>query len=265
MTWIEALILGIVQGLTEFLPVSSSGHLEIATVLLQVESEENLLFAVIVHAATALATIVVFKNDLWDLIKGLFRFEWNESWQFSLKIILSMIPVGVVGVFYEDQITALFTGNLLLVGCMLLVTAALLFFTHFKKSNTRPVSWLDAIIIGIAQAIAILPGISRSGSTIATALILGVDKEKATRFSFLMVLIPILGASLLKLKDYAEAPSEFEGLSLSAMIFGFSAAFVAGYIACKWMLGIVRKGKLTYFAIYCLIVGLIAIVSYLWI
>mgnify|MGYP000085457717 CR=1 FL=1 len=264
MSWIEALILGIIQGLTEFLPVSSSGHLELGSVLLGVQSEENLLFAVIVHAATALSTIIVFRNDIADILKGLISFKWNESWKFAVKIIISMIPVGIVGVFFEDQISALFTGNLILVGCMLLFTAALLFFTHFKKDNDKPVGFMHSFIIGVAQAIAVLPGISRSGSTIATALLLGVEKSKAARFSFLMVLVPILGASMLKLKDYFEAPTQYAGLSATSMIVGFLASFLSGYVACKWMIGIVKKGKLTYFAVYCLIVGLIAIGSYLW-
>ncbi len=269
MTWLEALILGIIQGLTEFLPVSSSGHLEIGSVLLGVASSENLLFAVLVHAATALSTIVVFRRDIADLIKGLIKglieWRWNDSWEFGVKIVISMIPVGIVGVFFEEQITALFTSNLYLVGTMLLVTSALLFFTYFKKDNTKEVGKVAAFIIGIAQAIAILPGISRSGSTIATALILGVEKSRATRFSFLMVLIPILGASALKMKDYLEEPAAYGGLSALSMIVGFLAAFVSGYIACQWMVGIVRKGKLTYFAVYCLIVGLIAILSQIWI
>lgn len=265
MSWIEALILGIIQGLTEFLPVSSSGHLEIGSVLLDVKSEENLLFAVLVHAATALSTIVVFRNDIGQVLGGMMKFEWNDSWSFAFKIALSMIPVGIVGVFFEEEVSSFFTGNLLLVGSMLLITSALLFFTHFKKSNDKPVGFFEATIIGLAQAIAILPGISRSGSTIATALILGVDKSKATQFSFLMVLIPILGASALKMKDYFEAPELYGGLSVSSMVVGFLAAFIAGYLACKWMVGIVRKGKLTYFAAYCLVVGIVAIVSQIWI
>lgn len=265
MTWIEALLLGIIQGLTEFLPVSSSGHLEIGTVLLGVESTENLLFAVILHAATALSTIVVFRKDIAEILKGLLDFSWNESWQFAVKIIISMIPVGIVGIFFEDQVTSFFTGNLLLVGSMLLVTSTLLFFTYFKKDGDQEVSTFKAFIIGLAQALAILPGISRSGATIAIALLLGVEKNRATRFSFLMVLIPILGASLLKFKDYLEAPPAAEsGISGVSITIGFIAAFVSGYIACKWMIGIVRKGKLTYFAIYCLLVGLIAISSQLW-
>ncbi len=264
MTWIEALILGLIQGLTEFLPVSSSGHLEIGSVLLGVKSEENLLFAIVVHAATAMSTIVVFRKDIVEIFTGLLEFKWNESWQFAIKIIISMIPVGVVGVFFEDQISSFFTGNLLLVGSMLLVTAGLLYFSHLKKSSTRPVSYLDAAIIGVAQAVAILPGISRSGSTIATALLLGVERSKAARFSFLMVLIPILGASALKMKDYISAPADVESISPFILLIGFFAAFSAGYIACKWMIEIVKKGKLSYFALYCLVIGLIAIVSELW-
>lgn len=265
MTWIEALILGVIQGLTEFLPVSSSGHLEIGTVLLGVESSENLLFAVIVHAATALSTLLVFRHDILEIITGLFDFRWNDSWKFAVNIAISMIPVGIVGIFFEDQITALFTGNLLLVGSMLLITSALLFFTHFKKDTQNSVSPFKAFVIGLAQAVAILPGISRSGATISTALLLGVEKNKATRFSFLMVLIPILGASLLKFKDYLEAPSMDASMTVGPLIIGFLAAFISGFVACTWMIGIVRKGKLTYFAIYCLIIGLIAVTSQLWI
>ncbi len=261
MTWIEALILGVIQGLTEFLPVSSSGHLEIGSVLLGTTSGDNLLFAVIVHAATALSTIMVFRKDILDILQGLLEFKWNESWKFAFLIVISMIPVGIAGVFFEDEISGFFTGNLILVGSMLLFTSLLLFFTYFKSSGTNEVSYKEAIIMGLAQTIAILPGISRSGSTIATGLLIGVDKEKATRFSFLMVLPPILGASLLKTKDYFEAPAAYEGLGVFPMIVGFVGALVSGYIACKWMTNIVKKGKLYYFAIYCLLVGMIAIIS----
>ncbi len=261
MTWIEALILGVIQGLTEFLPVSSSGHLEIGSVLLGTSSGDNLLFAVIVHAATALSTIIVFRSDILNILKGLLIFRWNESWKFATLVLISMIPVGIAGVFFEDEISSLFIGNLILVGSMLLLTSALLFFTYFKNDGTKEVSYMEAIVMGIAQTIAILPGISRSGATIATGLLIGVDKEKATRFSFLMVLPPILGASLLKTKDYLEAPALHEGLRTIPMIVGFFGALVSGYVACKWMTNIVKKGKLYYFAIYCLAVGFIAIIS----
>ena len=241
MSWIEALILGIIQGLTEFLPVSSSGHLEIGSVLLNAQSSDNLLFAVVVHLATALATIAVFKNDILILIKDILKFQWNESTQFAFK-------------------EALFVGNLTLVGSMLLITGALLLFAHYKKDGVKSVGFVGAIVIGLAQAFAVLPGISRSGSTIATALILGVERSKAARFSFLMVLIPILGASLLELKDYAENTTA-HSIDAMSLIIGFIAAFIAGFIACKWMITIVRKGKLTFFAVYCFIIGTIAIIA----
>ncbi|WP_421762755.1 undecaprenyl-diphosphate phosphatase [Ekhidna sp.] len=260
MSWIEALILGIIQGLTEFLPVSSSGHLEIGSVLLNAQSSDNLLFAVVVHLATALATIAVFKNDIVGLLKDIFKFEWNESTQFATKILLSMIPVFVVAVFFKDEIETLFTGNLVLVGSMLLITGALLLFAHYKKDGNKSVGFIGALIIGIAQAFAVLPGVSRSGSTIATALILGAERSKAARFSFLMVLIPILGASLLELLDYADDTAAHT-IGGSSLVIGFLAAFLSGYIACKWMITIVRKGKLTYFAIYCFIIGTIAIIA----
>ncbi|MFK7952049.1 MAG: undecaprenyl-diphosphate phosphatase [Ekhidna sp.] len=260
MTWIEALILGIIQGLTEFLPVSSSGHLEIGSVLLNAESSDNLLFAVVVHLATAFATIVVFKDDILALLKDIFKFQWNESTQFAAKILLSMIPVFVVAMLWKEQIESMFTGNLLLVGSMLLITGGLLLFAHYKKDGNKSVGFIASILIGFSQAFAVLPGISRSGSTIATALILGIERSKAARFSFLMVLIPILGASLLEVKDYTENPS-LHSVELSTLLVGFLAAFISGFIACKWMIKIVKKGKLTYFAIYCFIVGAIAIIS----
>ena len=263
MTWFEALLLGLVQGLTEFLPVSSSGHLEIGNALLGVSGDDNLLFAVVVHAATALSTVVVFRRDIAVLIVDLLRFEWNESTTFSMKIIVSMIPVGIVGVFFADQIESFFSGNMLLVGGMLIVTATLLLFSHIKRSGTKDVTFLAAIIIGIAQAFAVLPGISRSGATIATALLLGTERSRAARFSFLMVLIPILGASMLKLKDYMEMGGS-QNLSAMVLFTGFLAAFVSGYLACSWMIKIVKRGKLSYFAIYCIIVGLTAIISSYW-
>ena len=260
MSLIEAIILGIVQGLTEFLPVSSSGHIELGKAILNINTTDNLLFSIVVHGATALSTLIVFRKEILDIIKGLLQFEINESLHYTLKIIISMIPVGVVGVLFEDKIEALFTGDVLFVGSMLIVTGVLLTFSYFVKNTTKDISYGRAIIIGIAQAIAILPGISRSGSTISTALILGVDKEKATKFSFIMVLLPIIGATLLKVKDYLEAPTLSSGIATSTLIIGFIAAFLSGLFACTWMIKIVKKGKLIYFAYYCFAVGLIAIV-----
>lgn len=261
MTFLEALILGIIQGLTEFLPVSSSGHLEIGSYILGIQSKDNLLFSIVVHGATALSTIVVFRKDILAILIDIFKFQWNESTEFALKIIISIVPVGIVGVFFEDQVEAFFGGKILLVGSMLLFTGLLLSFTFFKKSNTGDINYVKAFLIGLAQAIAIMPGISRSGTTIAVALLLGVDKVKATRFSFLMVLIPIIGAMLLKVKDLIETPelaSDISGITLAT---GFLAAFIAGLMACTWMIAIVKRGKLIYFAIYCFIVGLIAILA----
>ena len=265
MTIVEAVILGIIQGLTEFLPVSSSGHIERGTVIFGIQSEENLLFSVIVHLATALSTIVVFWKDIVSLLKDIFKFEWNESVEFALKIGVSIIPVFVVGFFFKDEITAFFGGNVLLVGSMLLITGTLLAFTYFQKDTTEDISYWKAFVIGLAQAVAIMPGISRSGATIATALLLKVDKAKAARFSFLMVLIPIVGAAMLNLKDYLELRAEGVELSISitALIAGFLAAFIFGYVACNWMIGLVKKGKLIYFAYYCIAVGLFAIISQL--
>ena len=266
MTIVEALILGIIQGLTEFLPVSSSGHIELGTVIFGIQSEENLLFSIMVHLATALSTIVVFRRDILEILKDLLKFEWNESVRFVFKIGISMIPVFIVGVFFEDQITSFFGGNVILVGSMLLITGALLAFTYFQKNTTEDISYWKSFVIGLAQAVAIMPGISRSGATIATALLLKVDKAKAARFSFLMVLVPILGAAVLKLKDYFELSSAGVELSISssALLAGFVAAFGFGYLACNWMIGLVKKGKLIYFAYYCIAVGLFAIFSQLF-
>lgn len=261
---LEAIILGIIQGLSEFLPVSSSGHLEIGAVLLNAHSSESLLFSVLVHAATALSTIIVFRKDIAEVFKGLLSFKWNESYDFAAKIFLSMIPIGIVGVFFEDQIESFFTGNLLLIGSMLLVTAVLLAFTQtVKDKQGGPVKYWQAIVIGLGQAIAILPGISRSGTTIALALLLGVDREKAARFSFLMVLVPILGAAFLKVLDYSNQTAMESQTGGFVLFMGFLMAFVAGLFACKAMIKIVKNGKLMYFAIYCAIVGTIAIVSQL--
>ncbi len=260
MSIIEAIILGIIQGLTEFLPVSSSGHIELGKAILNINTTDNLLFSIVVHAATALSTIIIFRKELYDIFKGLLQFKNNESLHYALKIIISMIPVGVVGIMFEDKIEALFNGNVIFVGSMLIVTGILLTITYYAKSTTKDVSYGRAIIIGLAQAIAIIPGISRSGSTISTALILGVDKEKATKFSFIMVLLPIIGATLLKVKNYLEAPEISSGISTIALSAGFAAAFIFGLIACTWMIRIVKKGKLIYFAYYCFCVGAISII-----
>ncbi len=260
MNWIEALILGIIQGLTEFLPVSSSGHLEIGKHLLGVEATDNLTFTVVVHGATVLSTIVVFRKDLAQLISGLFAFKWNEETQYIFKIAVSMIPIGIVGVFFKDYVEELFNTDkiMLLVGFMLLITAILLAFTFYAKAKEKDVSFKDAFIIGIAQTIAVLPGVSRSGSTIATGLLLGNKKEAVAKFSFLMVLIPILGENVLSLlKDDFTATGSIGAIPLIA---GFIAAFVSGLLACKAMIKVVKKGKLIYFAAYCAVVGIIAII-----
>ncbi|MGK7393940.1 MAG: undecaprenyl-diphosphate phosphatase [Candidatus Cyclobacteriaceae bacterium M3_2C_046] len=260
MSIVEAILLGLIQGLTEFLPISSSGHIELGKAILQTDFADNLLFSVVVHGATALSTIVVFRKDIYELIKGLFEFKWNEPTIFISKIFLSIIPVGIVGVFFEEQLEQMFVGNMAFVGSMLLVTGLLLTFTYFVGEKNQIVTYGKALIIGIAQTIAIIPGISRSGATIATGLLLGVEKEKATRFSFLMVLIPIIGASLLKFKDYLENPVIAQGISGVTLFSGFVVAFIAGLIACQWMIRIVKRGKLIYFAIYCFIIGSVAII-----
>ncbi len=258
MGWLDALILGIVQGLTEFLPVSSSGHLEIAKFILGDTSlpKESLLLTIVLHAATALSTIVVFRKDILEIIRGLFQFKWNEETIFSLKIVLSMIPAVFVGLYFNDFLESLFSGQLLLVGFMLLVTAALLFYADKARTTERKVSYIDAIVIGIAQAIAILPGISRSGATISTSLILKIDRTKAARFSFLMVVPLILGEMS---KDLLEGSISYESSVLIPLIVGFIAAFIAGVLACTWMIKLVKNAKLSYFAIYCAIIGLFAI------
>ncbi len=262
MHFFEALILGIVQGLTEFLPVSSSGHLELASYLLNIEGEENLLFSIIVHAATALSTIVVFRKDIADLIKGLLAFKYNSETEFVAKIVLSAIPLAVVGLLFEEQINELFSGNILIVGSALLFTSFLLLLTFYVRRPGGPVTYRKAIFIGLAQTLAVMPGLSRSGTTIATALLIGVDREKAARFSFLMVLIPILGAAFLKFLNYLQHPEMGGGIQFSALLTGFIAAFLAGLAACSWMINIVKNGKLTYFAAYCALAGLLAIGSF---
>ena len=261
MEWYEALLLGILQGLTEFLPISSSGHLEIASYILKTNPSENLIFTVVVHIATAISIIYIFRKNIIEIIKGLIQFK-KEQIDFVLKILISSVPVGIIGVLFEKEIESFFTGNIVLVGSMLLVTAALLFFTYFKKDDSKKdISYTDAIIIGLAQALAILPGISRSGSTISMALLLNIDREKATKFSFLMVLVPIFGILIIKsIKGFSEI-SETSNLILfeSSYIIGFLSALLSGVFACKIMLKIVKESKLIYFSAYCLLVGSIGI------
>ncbi|MDE3743005.1 undecaprenyl-diphosphate phosphatase [Maribacter polysaccharolyticus] len=263
METFDAIILGIIQGLTEFLPVSSSGHLELGKAILGDHSvpEESLLFTVVLHFATALSTIVVFRKDVWEIISGLFQFKYNEETRFSLKIIISMLPAVAIGLFFEDQLEAFFGGDIRFVGFMLLVTAVLLYFADRAKDTNKKVSYNNAFLVGISQAIAMLPGISRSGATISTSVLLGVDKTKAARFSFLMVVPLIIGKMA---KDVLSGELSFESENIFAMGAGFGAAFIAGLAACTWMIQIVKQSKLTYFAIYCLIVGLIAIAYSYW-
>ncbi|MDR0428298.1 MAG: undecaprenyl-diphosphate phosphatase [Dysgonamonadaceae bacterium] len=256
MTWLQALILGIIQGFTEYLPISSSGHLAIGSALFGLSGEENLTFAVAVHAATVLSTLVVLWKEIVIIIQGIFKFNWNEETQYFAKIIVSMIPVGIVGVFFKDYVEDIFGSGLTIVGIMLLVTAALLLFSYYAKPRPKKnISFKDALIIGLSQACAVLPGLSRSGATISTGLLLGIKKERIAEFSFLMVIIPILGEAFLDLLKGGFSSAE-SGISAGALTIGFIAAFVSGAIACKWMLNIVKKGKLVYFAYYCIIAGL---------
>ncbi|NCT18858.1 MAG: undecaprenyl-diphosphate phosphatase [Flavobacteriia bacterium] len=259
MNYIDALILGAVQGLTEFLPVSSSGHLEIGKVLVGDQSmpQESLLFTVVVHFATALSTIVVFRKDIFEIVQGIFQWKWNEEFKFSLKILLSMVPAVIIGLAFSDQLEAFFNGDILFVGFMLIITALLLWLADRAKKTTKKVSFKSAFVIGVAQAIAILPGISRSGATIATSVLLGIDRARAARFSFLMVVPLILGKIA---KDILSGNISTETSHLGLLTAGFLAAFVFGIFACTWMIAIVKKSKLSYFAVYCFVVGVISII-----
>ena len=258
MEWFEALILDIIQGLTEYLPVSSSGHLAIGSTLFGLSGEENLTFTVAVHVATVLSTIVILWKEIVWLFTDLFKFKWNEGTKYIVNILISMIPVGIVGLFFKDKVEAIFGSGLLVVGICLMITALLLAFSYWAKPRQREnISPLHAFIIGIAQALAVLPGLSRSGSTIATGLLLGNKKERLAQFSFLMVIPPILGEALLDVKDMAEmgVSQAMAGLPTLSLAVGFLAAFICGCLACKWMINIVKKGKLIWFAVYCAIVG----------
>lgn len=261
MEWFEALILGLLQGLTEYLPVSSSGHLAIGSALFGIEGEETLAFTIVVHVATVFSTLVILWKEIDWIFKGLFKFQMNDETRYVINIIISMIPIGIVGVFFKDEVEAIFGPGLLVVGCCLLLTAVLLTFSYYYKPRQKAeISKKDAFIIGLAQACAVLPGLSRSGSTIATGLLLGDDKAKLAQFSFLMVIPPILGEALLdgmKLMKGEAIAGDIPALSL---IIGFVAAFVSGCLACKWMINIVKKGKLVYFGIYCAIAGALTLI-----
>lgn len=258
MNNLEAIALGIVQGLTEFLPISSSGHLEIGKALfgLAVNPEESLFLTIALHVATALSTMVVFRKEMVKILKGLFEFKNNESTQFSLKIILSMLPAVFVGLFFQDEIEQLFAQNLVLVGVMLCLTALILFVADKAQKTDKNVSTQNAAVLGIIQAIAILPGISRSGSTIATAVLLGIDREKAAQFSFLMVLPLIFGSMA---KTILDADSSIQSIEVTPLLLGFLSAFITGILACKWMIQLVKNSQLKYFTLYCIVVGGIAL------
>lgn len=262
MSILEAIILGALQGLTEFLPVSSSGHLQLAKELLGVELTSNLTFDVLLHMATVLSTIVVLWSEIWWLIKGLFKRGMNDEKSYFLKLVVSMIPIGVVGLLLRDKIDALLSSQyiMVVVGAMLLLTAVLLSFAYYAKPrNKTTISYGDAFVIGLGQAVASMPGLSRSGTTIATGLMLGNEKGAVATFSFLMVLAPIVGQTIL---DVADGGLSIVGVSTTVLVAGFVSAFVVGCLACKTMIGIVKRGKLIWFALYCAIVGTIAIASY---
>ncbi len=255
---LRAIVLGIVQGLTEFLPVSSSGHIELAKVILgdQSVAKQSMLMTIMLHGATALSTIIIFRNEIIEIFKGLFQFKRNEASEFSVKIILSMIPAAIVGLLFEEQMEALFERQILLVGLMLFITGGLLLLADRAKNTDKKVGFGHAIIIGISQAIAILPGISRSGATISTSVLLGIDRERAARFSFLMV-VPLIFGKIAK--DLLSGDLTYSDGQLVPILAGFAAAFVTGLVACTWMIQLVKSSKLSYFSIYCFIVGALAV------
>jgi undecaprenyl-diphosphatase len=256
MNWFEALILGLVQGLTEFLPISSSGHLEIADSIFGIKPAQSFYFIIVVHGATVLSTLFVFWKEILVLIRGTFQFRMNEETKYVVKIIISMIPAVVVGLFFKDFVEGMFTGNLTATGIEFLITALLLALAHFIRPKERDLTYLDSFIIGIAQAVAIVPAISRSGATIATGLLLGNRKEEITKFSFLMVLVPVIGANMVEI---TKGQAEGGEINFLVLALGFIVAFASGYFACKWMITLVNKSKMIWFAIYCTIIGLLSI------
>ena len=261
MDIVNAIILGIIQGLTEFLPVSSSGHLEIVKVLLGNNSvpKESLLLTVVLHFATALSTIVIFRKDIKEVGSGLFS-KNNRSFKFSFFIAISMIPAALIGFFFEENIEFLFGGQLKLVAYMLMITGLLLLFADKKIENEKNVGMLDSILIGIAQAIAILPGISRSGATISCAILLGINKEKAARFSFLMVIPLIFGKMG---KDMLSGNIVYDSAIFFPLVFGFISAFITGVFACKLMIRLVKNSNLKYFSYYCFVIAFVVLFSLL--
>ena len=265
MDWLQALILGIIQGLTEYLPVSSSGHLAIGQAFFGMDNgEENLMFTVAVHVATVLSTLVVLWREIEWLFKGVIKCEMNAETKYLLNIVVSMIPVGIVGLFFKDQVEEVFGSGLLLVGFCLLITASLLIFSYYSRPRKKEhISWKDALIIGIAQAVAVLPGVSRSGSTIATGIMLGNKKEQLAQFSFLMVIPPILGEALLDVLKAMKGEAVMGSIEVLPLIVGFLAAFLSGCLACKMMINLVKRGKLIYFGVYCAILGSLVILTYI--
>jgi undecaprenyl-diphosphatase len=257
MNLLEAIVLGLIQGLTEFLPVSSTGHLELGKYLFGIDHEANFYFSIAVHGATVLSTIVVLWKEISDLFKGFFRISWNEETIYIFKIVVSMIPVAIAGLFLKEISEEFFTGNMFSLGLQFLATALLLLMTLYIKPKERPIGFLDAFIVGIAQAVAaILPAVSRSGATIATGMMLGNRKSDIAKFSFLMVLVPIIGANLVEMRS---GDFTTEGTSIIVIAVGFITAFVSGYFACKWMINLVKKGNLLWFAVYCVIVGIFSL------
>lgn len=256
MSWIEAIVLGLIQGLTEFLPVSSSGHLEIAKSLFGIDPETNFYFTVAVHGATVLSTVVVFWKEILTLLKGILRFKMNDETSYTLKLIVSMIPVGIAGLLLKEPIEKLFNGDIVFVGFMLIITSGLLAFAHFIRKRERNIGYLDALMIGLAQAFAVIPGISRSGATISTGLLIGNSKNQIAKFSFLMVLVPVIGANLLEIIS-GEIRTGSTGAGI--ILLGFISAFISGYVACRWMIALVSRSKLIWFSVYCLIIGLLSV------
>jgi undecaprenyl-diphosphatase len=256
MNLFEAIILGLIQGLTEFLPVSSSGHLELGKYLFGINPEANFYFSIAVHGATVLSTILVLWKEIADLAKGFFRFQWNEETSYIVKIIISMIPTAIAGFFLKEIAESYFTGDMTSLGIQFIITAVFLLMTLVIKPKERPIGFVDSFIIGIAQAVAILPAISRSGATIATGMMLGNKKSDIAKFSFLMVLVPVIGANLVEMKS-----GEFTtgGTSFMVILAGFITAFISGYFACKWMINLVKKGNLGWFAVYCIAIGVFSI------